>query len=68
MSFLIENKMIIDYVKQYMIENDLDNIAFDQVNYVWLYKKMIIPTELVRARERDRTDAYNELEDKSILK
>ena len=51
--------MIIDYVKQYMIENDLDNAIFNQINYIQLYKKMIISVELVRIRRRDRTNAYN---------
>ena len=46
----------------------MDDAIFDQINYVRLYKEMIISTELVRARGGERTNAYNELKKKSLLK
>ena len=56
------------YIEKYTKENNLDDAIFDQINHIRLYKKLIIPAKLVRARGRERTNAYNKLEEKSILK
>ena len=66
--FLTENKMIMKYVGQYIKEKDMDNTIFNQINHIKLCKKIIISVELVGVRGRERTDAYNELEKKSMLK
>ena len=68
MLFLIENKMIMKYIEQYMKEKDMDDAVFNQINHVRLCKEMIISTELVRARGEEKTNACNKLEKKSLLK
>ena len=64
----MENKIIMEYAEQYIKEKNIDDAIFNQTNHIRLYKEMIIPAELVRARGEDRTDTYNELEKKSLLK
>ena len=68
MPLLMENKTIIEYAEQYIKEKNIDDAIFNQINHIRLYKEMIIPAELVRARGGERTNAYNELEKKSLLK
>ena len=42
------NKTIMHYVKQYIAENEVYKNTYDQLNHICLYKKIIIPPELVR--------------------
>jgi len=50
--------MIIEYTEQYIVEKELENSVCDRINYVWLYKEMTIPAELVGARGRERMEAF----------
>ena len=57
-----------DFAEQYIKESNLKVEVFDQINHVQQFKSMLIPAELVGARGRDRTDAYDNIKSKSQLK
>ena len=47
---LTENKIITEYVLEYVKQNKLQNEVVDLINDVRIYKQAIIPAELVGAR------------------
>ena len=66
--FLTNNKTIIEYAEQHIVKKELENSAYNRINYVQLYKEMIIPVELVEAKGRERIEAFTNIEKKSLLK
>ena len=61
------NKTIIYYVKQYIAEKEVHKNTYDQLNHVCLYKKIIIPAELVGIRGGQETKYYYDFDAKSTL-
>ena len=48
-------------------EKELKNDAVDQINHIRLFKNIIIPIEIIRARGLETTEYYNKIEAKSII-
>ena len=57
-----------DYTKKYIKVNKLLEEVFDQINHIRLYKEMILPAELVRAREQNIASTFQYINIKSLLK
>ena len=55
------------YVKQYIAKNKVHKNTYDQLNHVCLYKKIIIPAELVEMRGGQEIKCYYNFNAKSIL-
>ena len=49
---ITQNKTIIDLVCQFIIEKKEDRDIYNQINHEWLFKKILLPAKLVRARGR----------------
>ena len=62
-----DNKIIMHFVKQYIVENEVYKNIYDQLNHVYLYKKIIIPAELVGIRGGQETKCYYDFDAKSSL-
>ena len=62
------NKTIMQLVVEYIQQNKLKLEIFDQINYVRLYKKVILPVELIGSNGRIVTEYFKEIENKSMLK
>ena len=62
-----ENKILIEFAAKYVKEKKLKNNMVDQMNYVRLFKNIIIPAEIVGARGLATIEYYNIIEEKSIL-
>ena len=48
---ITKNKMLIEYIHNYIKENKLKDEVYNQINHIRLFKKDLIPTVIVGARE-----------------
>ena len=53
---------------EYIQQNKLKLEIFDQINHIWLYKKAILPVELIESNGRIVTECFEAIENKSMLK
>ena len=63
-----ENKTIMEQARDFVKEKELRVNCVDEINYVRLYKKILLPTELVGGRKGKQTEAYNRIDKVSLLK
>ena len=56
-------QLVVEFVK----ERKLNQQSYDEINHVRMYKQMILPTEIVRARRRKLIEAFDNIEAKSLL-
>ena len=64
---ITENKKLMEFVAEYVKEKGLKNDSIDQINHVRLFKKIILPAEIIRARGRATIECYETIEERSIL-
>jgi len=64
---ITNNKMIMQYAIEYLKQKELNNKTIDHINYMWLYKKMILPIELVSTSGNGQTDAFWDIEAESLI-
>ena len=64
---IMTNKTIMQLVVEYIKQNKLKSEIFDQINYVRLYEKAILPVELIGSNRRIVTECFEEIENKSML-
>ena len=64
---IMENKILIEFVIEYIKEKKLKNEVFDQINHIRLYKKIILLVELVRDQVLATTECYDRIEAESII-
>ena len=58
---ITKNKIIINYVEEYAQEKQLKQSVVQNINLVWLYKKLYLPIELVGIRGDKQTEAFNNI-------
>ena len=56
---IMENKTLMEFAAEYTKEKKLKNDLVDQINHVRLFKNIILPAEIVRARELATIECYN---------
>jgi len=62
------NKTIMDYAIEYAKEKEIDEKIIQLINHVRLYKRIILPCELVGLKGREETKSYkNELERSCLM-
>ena len=62
-----ENKILMEFVAEYVKEKGLKNDSVDQINHVRLFKKVIFLAEIIGARGRATTEYYETIEERSML-
>ena len=55
------------YVTEYISLKELHKVTYDQINYVHLYKKILLPAKIVRAEDGCETECYFNFEVTSVL-
>ena len=63
-----KNKTIIDYAEECVGCKEKDKNALAPLNHVRLWKKMVLPCELIGLTGKKKTKAYQQVESKSSLK
>ena len=61
------SKTIMSYITEYIKNNKLQKEVYDYINYVRLFKKAIIPVELVSDRGGQITDYFNDIKIESLI-
>ena len=64
---ITENKILMEFVVEYVKEKDLKNNSIDQINYMRLFKKIILLAEIIGARGLATIEYYKIIGEKSIL-
>ena len=54
-------------VAEFIKERKLNQQSYDEINHVRMYKQMILPAEIVRARGRKLIEVFDNIEAKSLL-
>ena len=62
-----DNKTIMKYVIEYISSKELHKVIYNQINHVHLYKKILLPAEIVGAEGRCKTKYYFNFEATSTL-
>ena len=62
------NIIIIDMIMQYIVEKEILESCYDEINYTRLQKKIIIPAELVGYWGVKRIESFDHNKRGSILK
>ena len=55
------------YATKYIKNNKLQKEVYDHINHIQLFKKAIIPVELVGNRRGQTTDYFNDIEMESLI-
>jgi len=62
-----DNKTIMKYVTEYISSKELHKVIYDQINHVYLYKKIILPAKIVGVEDGCETEYYFNFEATSTL-
>ena len=65
---ITENKIIIDYAKKCIKKQKLSRDKFNQINHIYIHKKLILLAELVGLRGTNVTVAFYNINEMSLLK
>ena len=55
------------YIVKYIKQMELLNKIIDYINHIRLFKRMMLPVELVSANRTSRTDAFQDIKAKSLI-
>ena len=64
---ITENKILMEFIAEYVKEKGLKNNFIDQINHIRLFKKVILLEEIIRVRGSATTECYETIEERSIL-
>ena len=64
---ITNNKILMEFIVEYIKEKGLKNDSVDQINHMRLFKKVILLAEIIGARGRATTECYETIEERSML-
>ena len=65
---IIENYVLMDYAEEFITEKKKDEIELQMINIVQNYKQIYLAIELVRTKGNSQTQAFKDINEKSIIK
>ena len=64
---ITNNKILMEFIAEYVKEKGLKNDSVDQINHMRLFKKVILLAEIIRVRGLATIEYYERIEEKSMI-